>query len=124
VPDSGPALPDSTRDRLSETLRSWLMNMGNRTAVAVELHVHPQTVRYQLGRPRELFGPAQEGPTTRAALLLALAWAPAASESDLASRVSFGSAPLSMIELARFVTRRAGRVCGAGRIWRDRTSVF
>ncbi|MGQ0717577.1 MAG: PucR family transcriptional regulator [Pseudonocardiales bacterium] len=75
-------LPESTRDRLSETLRSWLMNMGNRKAVADELHVHPQTVRYRLGRLRELFGSALDEPATRAALLLALAWGPAVAESD------------------------------------------
>lgn len=75
-------LPASTRDRLSETLRSWLMNMGNRKAVAEELHVHPQTVRYRLGRLRELFGPSLDDPATRAALLLALAWGPAVTEPD------------------------------------------
>jgi hypothetical protein len=73
------ALPGSTRDRLSATLRSWLMNMGNRTAVADELHVHPQTVRYRLGRLRELFGSTLDDPNSRAALLLALAWSPAAT---------------------------------------------
>jgi hypothetical protein len=76
------ALPESTRDRLIETLRSWLMNMGNRKAVADELHVHTQTVRYRLAQLRELFGTALDDPGTRAALLLALAWGPAATESD------------------------------------------
>ena len=76
------ALPESTRDRLAETLTSWLMNMGNRKAVADELHVHPQTVRYRLTQLRELFGSALDDPATRAALLLALAWGPAATESD------------------------------------------
>jgi hypothetical protein len=76
-------LPGATRDRLSETLRSWLMNMGNRSAVASELHVHPQTVRYRLARLRELFGSALDDPTTRAALLLALAWGPAITEADI-----------------------------------------
>jgi hypothetical protein len=75
-------LRESARDRLSETLTSWLMNMGNRKAVAEELHVHPQTVRYRLGRLRELFGSALDDPGTRAALLLALAWGPAMSEPD------------------------------------------
>lgn len=74
-------LPGPTRDRLSETLTSWLMNMGNRKAVADELHVHPQTVRYRLGRLRELFGTALDQPTIRATLLLALAWGPAVTES-------------------------------------------
>jgi PucR C-terminal helix-turn-helix domain/GGDEF-like domain len=75
-------LRESTRERLCETLTSWLMNMGNRKAVAEQLHVHPQTVRYRLGRLRELFGPALDDPATRAALLLALAWGPAATECD------------------------------------------
>ncbi|MGH3824474.1 MAG: PucR family transcriptional regulator [Pseudonocardiaceae bacterium] len=75
-------LRDSTRDRLCETLTSWLMNMGNRRAVAEELHVHQQTVRYRLGRLRELFGPALDDPGTRAALLLALAWGPAVTVPD------------------------------------------
>jgi hypothetical protein len=71
------SLPASTHARLVETLRSWLMNMGDRTAVAEELHVHPQTVRYRLGQLRALFGPALDEPGSRAALLLALAWGPA-----------------------------------------------
>lgn len=76
------SLRESTRDRLCETLKSWLMNMGNRKAVADELHVHPQTVRYRLDQLRELFGPALDDPATRAALLLALAWGPAVTEAD------------------------------------------
>lgn len=67
-------LPAHTRDRLSQTLRSWLMHMGNHTAIAAELQIHPQTVRYRLSQLRELFGPALENPRTRAALLLGLAW--------------------------------------------------
>jgi hypothetical protein len=58
------------------------MNMGNRKVVADELHVHPQTVRYRLTQLRELFGSALDDPATRAALLLALAWGPATTESD------------------------------------------
>jgi hypothetical protein len=76
------ALPESTRDRLLETLKAWLMHMGNRKAVADELHVHTQTVRYRLAQLRELFGSALDDPGTRAALLLALAWGPATTESD------------------------------------------
>ena len=67
-------LPPGTRDRLSSTLCSWLLHMGDRRAVAAELHVHPQTVRYRLSQLRELFGPALDDPATRRALLLALAW--------------------------------------------------
>ncbi|MDQ3827492.1 MAG: helix-turn-helix domain-containing protein [Actinomycetota bacterium] len=76
------SLREGTRDRLCETLKSWLMNMGNRKAVADELHVHPQTVRYRLDQLRELFGAALDDPATRAALLLALAWGPAVTEAD------------------------------------------
>jgi hypothetical protein len=76
------ALPEATRQRLADTLKSWLLNMGNRKAVAEELHVHPQTVRYRLGQLRELFGPTLDDPAARAALLLALAWGPAVTEGE------------------------------------------
>jgi hypothetical protein len=64
----------SSRARLRETLRSWLRHMGDRRAMAEELHVHPQTVRYRMGRLHELFGDSLDDPAVRARLLLALAW--------------------------------------------------
>jgi len=64
------------RDRLLETLRAWLVHMGNQKAVAAALFVHPQTVRYRLGQLRELYGSRLDDPATRATLLLALAWGP------------------------------------------------
>jgi DNA-binding PucR family transcriptional regulator len=66
----------ASRDALRQTLRSWLVQMGNRHAVAAELGIHPQTVRYRLGRLHELFGPALEDPACRLRLLLALGWDP------------------------------------------------
>jgi DNA-binding PucR family transcriptional regulator len=60
------------------------MNMGNRKAVAEELHVHPQTVRCRLGQLRAVFGSALDEPATRAALLLALAWGSAVNPAELA----------------------------------------
>jgi DNA-binding PucR family transcriptional regulator len=48
--------------------------MGDRQAVAAELHVHPQTVRYRLARLHELFGAELDDPETRLRLTLALAW--------------------------------------------------
>jgi PucR-like helix-turn-helix protein/diguanylate cyclase with GGDEF domain len=75
-------LPASTRDRLAETLVSWLTHLGNRRAVAAELHIHPQTVRYRLGRLRELFGSALDDPHTRSALLLAIAWGPPVPDDE------------------------------------------
>jgi len=41
-------------------------------AVAAELDVHPQTVRYRLRQLRELFGDALEDPEGRFELALAL----------------------------------------------------
>jgi DNA-binding PucR family transcriptional regulator len=76
------ALPAPTRDRLASTLTAWLLHMGNRQAMAAELHVHPQTVRYRMAQLRELFGPALDDPSVRATLLLALAWGPAAEEAN------------------------------------------
>jgi PucR C-terminal helix-turn-helix domain len=62
------------RPALRETLRSWLVHMGDTHRVAAELQVHPQTVRYRLGRLRELFGAQLDDPDVRLELLLALAW--------------------------------------------------
>ncbi|MBB4684215.1 PucR family transcriptional regulator [Amycolatopsis jiangsuensis] len=69
-------LNDSSRERLSTTLTSWLLHLGDRKAVAEDLHIHPQTVSYRLGRLHELFGPSLDDPASRATLLLALAWGP------------------------------------------------
>ncbi|MBF6174766.1 PucR family transcriptional regulator [Nocardia blacklockiae] len=67
-------LPAGTRERLIETLRSWLWQMGDRQAIAHELHIHPQTVRYRLARLRELYGDRLDSPRERARLFLALIW--------------------------------------------------
>ncbi|HJQ47699.1 MAG TPA: helix-turn-helix domain-containing protein [Amycolatopsis sp.] len=68
--DLGPV----TRQRLCETLASWLRHLGDRRAVAEELHIHPQTVRYRLSQLRELFGDSLDDPDNRRRLTLALAW--------------------------------------------------
>ncbi|HWC22703.1 MAG TPA: helix-turn-helix domain-containing protein [Flexivirga sp.] len=67
-------LPESTRERLVETLTSWLRHFGSRREVAEELHIHPQTVRYRLDQLREIFGEALDDPAQRAQLFLALVW--------------------------------------------------
>jgi len=67
------AIP-SSRERLVETLAAWVRHMGERQAMAAELHVHPQTVRYRMNRLHELFGDTLDTPETRARLTLALAW--------------------------------------------------
>jgi hypothetical protein len=65
-------LPEQARERLAETLASWLALNGARAAVAEQLHVHPQTVRYRLGQLRDLFGRDLDDPERRFALALAL----------------------------------------------------
>jgi hypothetical protein len=66
------ALAAGPRARMRATLVAWLAAQGRLQAVAEELHVHPQTVRYRLGRLRELFGDALDDPQRRFELDLAL----------------------------------------------------
>jgi len=65
-------LADGPRERLTETLRAWLDRPGQVQAVAAELGVHPQTVRYRVKQLRELFGERLEDPEARFELGLAL----------------------------------------------------
>jgi DNA-binding PucR family transcriptional regulator len=65
-------LPAAARDKLTETLRSWLLHHGRRERVAAELFVHPQTVRYRMGQLRDLYGDRLEDPGTVLALVVAL----------------------------------------------------
>jgi PucR C-terminal helix-turn-helix domain len=65
-------LAEGPRARLTETLRAWLDRPGQVQAVAAELGVHPQTVRYRLRQLRELFGTRLEDPEARFELSLAL----------------------------------------------------
>lgn len=66
------SLRAGSRSRLTETLEAWLGEQGRLGAVAERLGVHPQTVRYRMGRLRELFGDALEDPEERFWLELAL----------------------------------------------------
>jgi hypothetical protein len=61
-----------SRARLEETLMAWLRHRGSQRAIANELEIHPQTVRYRLRRLRELFGSAVDDPERRFELELAL----------------------------------------------------
>ena len=66
-------LRPSTAEKLTETLRSWLLNQGRRDAVAEELFVHAQTVRYRVQQLRELYGDRLEDPAFVLDATLALA---------------------------------------------------
>jgi len=76
------ALRPGTAERLTETLRAWLLHLGRRDDVAAALHVHPQTVRYRMGQVRELFGDSLDDPTTVLALTIALADDPIDDRTD------------------------------------------
>jgi hypothetical protein len=65
-------LRPATRERLAETLRSWLLHHGRREDVAQDLFVHAQTVRYRMGQLRELYGDRLDDPETVLELTLAL----------------------------------------------------
>jgi DNA-binding PucR family transcriptional regulator len=66
-------LSERSRERLLDTLASWLRNQGDRQEVARELAIHPQTVRYRVGQLRELLGDALDDPQSRFEFALALA---------------------------------------------------
>lgn len=66
-------LRPNTADRLEETLRSWLLHRGQRDAVAADLFVHAQTVRYRMTQLRELYGDRLNDPQTILELTVALA---------------------------------------------------
>ncbi len=65
-------LGETERERLLATLRAWLDHQRHVPRVAAELHVHPQTVRYRLGKLRELLGQELDEPSGRFELELAL----------------------------------------------------
>lgn len=65
-------LPPNTADRLTETLRSWILHQGRRDAVAADLFIHPQTVRYRVNQLRDLYGHRLTEPRTVLELTVAL----------------------------------------------------
>lgn len=66
-------LRPSTAEKLTDTLRSWLLHQGRRDAVAEELFIHAQTVRYRVGQLREVYGDRLEDPAFVLDATLALA---------------------------------------------------
>ncbi|WP_253847471.1 PucR family transcriptional regulator [Mycobacterium gordonae] len=70
------ALPPNTADRLTETLRSWVLHQGRRDAVAADLFIHAQTVRYRMSQLRDLYGDRLTEPRTVLELTVALGLQP------------------------------------------------
>jgi PucR C-terminal helix-turn-helix domain len=58
-------LTPRARQRMEETLLAYLRNQGSVAAIATELHVHQQTVRYRLAKLRELLGEDLDDPDAR-----------------------------------------------------------
>ena len=73
------------RDRLLETLHSWLLHWGSRAEVSADLFVHPQTVSYRLKHLRELLGDDLDDPAARFELLLVLAFRGIAADTTRTS---------------------------------------
>lgn len=65
-------LRPSAAERLTETLRSWVLHQGQRDAVAADLFIHAQTVRYRMTQLRELYGDRLNDPQTVLELTVAL----------------------------------------------------
>jgi hypothetical protein len=65
-------LRPAVRERLTETLLSWLRHQGQRAPIAQELFVHQQTVGYRVAQLKELFGDALDDPEVRFELELVL----------------------------------------------------
>ncbi|HYZ80384.1 MAG TPA: helix-turn-helix domain-containing protein, partial [Solirubrobacteraceae bacterium] len=66
------ALAPGERERLTATLAAWLAHQRHTPAIADELHVHPQTVRYRMAKLRRLLGDALDTAEGRFQLGLAL----------------------------------------------------
>ena len=64
--------PSSARTRLAETLQAWLQTPGQPQAVARQLGVHVQTVRYRMRQLHELFDGRLDDPEERFRLAVAL----------------------------------------------------
>ena len=65
-------LRPASAEKLTATLRSWLLHHGRRDDIAAELFVHPQTVRYRMQQLRELYGDRLVDPDWLLRLTIAL----------------------------------------------------
>ncbi|MFG2087469.1 MULTISPECIES: helix-turn-helix domain-containing protein [unclassified Spirillospora] len=60
------------QDRLTETLRTWLVTRGTAAEIAELLHIHPQTVRYRMRKIEQTFGDDLDDPELRFGIEVAL----------------------------------------------------
>ncbi|MFC6931291.1 helix-turn-helix domain-containing protein [Actinomadura yumaensis] len=60
------------RDRLLDTLRTWLMIRGTAASIAEELQIHPQTVRYRMRQLEGALGDRLTDPDSRFAIEVVL----------------------------------------------------
>jgi hypothetical protein len=65
-------LTAKARERMRETALAYVRHGGNAVAMAVALHVHPQTARNRIGHLRELLGDQLDDPDARFELEIAL----------------------------------------------------
>jgi hypothetical protein len=65
-------LPESSRRDLPETLLAWLSQDRDVKRAAEDLNCHPNTVRYRMGKLRQLYGETLEDPEARFELQIAL----------------------------------------------------
>ncbi|WP_308123409.1 PucR family transcriptional regulator [Modestobacter marinus] len=79
-------LGPGAQEKLTATLRAWLLHHGRREQIAAALFVHPQTVRYRMGQLRDLYGDRLDDPQTVLALTLALGSRPDPEAADTVAR--------------------------------------
>lgn len=65
-------MTDAQREKLTATLRAYILHRGVREAVAKELFIHGQTVRYRIQQLREAFGDRLDDPRFALEALFAL----------------------------------------------------
>ena len=68
----GPLVTDAAHAELVDTLEAYLRTHGNLNAVARQLYLHRNTVRYRLRRIAKLTGANLDDPDTRLGLQLAI----------------------------------------------------
>ena len=67
------SVSEAAREKLTATLRAWVLHHGRRQDMAHALFVHPQTVRYRMGQLRGLYGDSLHDPRFVLELTVALA---------------------------------------------------